>query len=90
MSPSASALIGLVNAYRWLVSPVLGTNCRYSPSCSEYAIEALRRHGAGRGLWMALRRVGALPSVGWARLRSGAAGYWRPLTAAVLRSFPPS
>jgi uncharacterized protein len=58
MNVAALALIGLVNAYRWLVSPVLGTNCRYSPSCSEYAIEALRRHGATRGAWVALCRVG--------------------------------
>lgn len=46
-----------VTGYRWFVSPILGTNCRYCPSCSEYAIEALRAHGAGRGAWLALRRL---------------------------------
>ncbi|HEX6013026.1 MAG TPA: membrane protein insertion efficiency factor YidD [Geminicoccaceae bacterium] len=55
--PIAGALVGLVTAYRWLVSPVLGANCRYAPSCSEYAVEALRQHGAVLGCWIALRRV---------------------------------
>ena len=45
MSPAARVLIVPVTLYRWLVSPVLGCNCRYCPSCSEYAIEALRRIG---------------------------------------------
>lgn len=58
MKLSATApLIGLVRAYKYLVSPYLGNRCRFDPSCSEYAIEALRRHGASRGLWLALRRV---------------------------------
>lgn len=57
MSPPARLLLVLVTAYRWLVSPVLGSNCRYCPSCSEYAIEALRRHGAVFGLWLTLRRM---------------------------------
>lgn len=57
MSIAARLLIVLVIGYRWIVSPVLGPNCRYCPSCSEYAIEALRRHGAARGTWLTLRRV---------------------------------
>ncbi len=52
----AQVLAGFVRAYRLLVSPLLGPNCRYCPSCSEYAIEALHRHGALRGGWLALRR----------------------------------
>jgi putative membrane protein insertion efficiency factor len=56
-SPATGALVVLLTAYRWFVSPVLGSNCRYAPSCSEYAVEALRRHGAVRGTWIALRRV---------------------------------
>jgi hypothetical protein len=56
-SPAARGLVVLVTAYRWLVSPVLGPSCRYHPSCSEYAIEALRAHGAARGGWLALRRI---------------------------------
>lgn len=57
MSPAARALVALVTAYRWLVSPVLGANCRFCPSCSVYAVEALRAHGAWRGGWLALRRL---------------------------------
>ncbi len=49
-------LAGFVQAYRVLLSPVLGANCRYFPSCSAYAVEALRRHGALRGGGLALRR----------------------------------
>ena len=51
-------LIGLVRAYQLLVSPWLGSRCRFAPSCSHYAIEALRRHGPLRGTWLALHRVG--------------------------------
>lgn len=51
-------LTGLLIAYRYAVSPMLGRNCRFYPSCSEYAVEALRRHGALRGTWLAMKRVG--------------------------------
>lgn len=51
-------LIGLVKLYRVAVSPWLGMNCRFQPSCSEYAIEALREHGLFRGSWLAARRIG--------------------------------
>ena len=46
-----------VRGYRWFVSPVLPMACRFSPSCSEYAEQALTRHGALRGGWLAARRV---------------------------------
>jgi len=55
-SPS-SPLIGMLRVYKYLISPYLGNRCRFEPSCSEYAVEALGRHGAWRGLWLALRRV---------------------------------
>lgn len=48
----------LVRGYRRAVSPLLGRNCRYLPSCSEYAQEAIGEHGALRGGWMAIRRIG--------------------------------
>ena len=53
-----TVLIALVRFYRYAISPMLGRNCRFHPTCSEYAIEALERHGALRGGWMAAKRVG--------------------------------
>jgi uncharacterized protein len=50
-------LVALLRAYQILLSPMLGQNCRFYPTCSNYAIEALRIHGAPRGSWLALRRV---------------------------------
>lgn len=50
-------LIGLVRAYQLTVSPMLGPTCRFYPSCSAYAVGALREHGAIRGTWLAVRRV---------------------------------
>jgi putative membrane protein insertion efficiency factor len=47
----------MVRGYRYAVSPFLGMNCRFVPTCSEYAVEALERHGALRGVWLAARRV---------------------------------
>jgi hypothetical protein len=47
----------LVLGYRYAVSPMLGQHCRFHPSCSSYALEALQRHGAARGGWFALRRL---------------------------------
>jgi putative membrane protein insertion efficiency factor len=54
----ARALVFLVRCYQVGLSPVLGGQCRYFPSCSAYAIEALQRHGAWRGAWLAARRIG--------------------------------
>ena len=53
----ARLLIGLISGYRRFVSPVLGPRCRFYPSCSAYALEAIRVHGAGRGSWLAVRRL---------------------------------
>jgi putative membrane protein insertion efficiency factor len=53
-----SLLLGLIGLYRYGISPMLGRNCRFHPSCSEYAMDAIRTHGALRGTWLALRRVG--------------------------------
>jgi putative membrane protein insertion efficiency factor len=50
-------LIWIVRAYRLVLSPMLGQNCRFYPSCSSYAIEALQTHGALRGSWLAARRL---------------------------------
>ena len=50
-------LIGLLKAYRAVISPLYGQVCRYHPSCSAYALEAVTEHGALRGSWLALRRL---------------------------------
>jgi uncharacterized protein len=50
-------LVCLLRGYQLLLSPMLGQNCRFYPSCSHYAIEALQTHGAARGSYLALRRV---------------------------------
>ena len=50
-------LVGLIQVYRYTLSPVLGRQCRFEPSCSVYALEALHTHGALRGSWLATCRV---------------------------------
>lgn len=50
-------MIALITAYRWTISPMLGNRCRFYPSCSEYSIDAIRQHGALRGVWLTLRRL---------------------------------
>jgi uncharacterized protein len=52
-----AALIALVKGYRLLLSPWLGTSCRFFPSCSVYSLQALERHGAGAGTYLTLARV---------------------------------
>ena len=47
----------LIRAYQLTVSPLLGARCRFYPSCSHYALEAIERHGVWRGSWLAVRRV---------------------------------
>ena len=54
----ARILLALVSAYRRLLSPLLGQRCRFAPSCSAYAAEAITVHGAARGSWLAVRRIG--------------------------------
>lgn len=54
---SAKILITFIRCYQWILSPILGANCRFHPTCSAYAVEALQLHGLGRGLWLSGRRV---------------------------------
>jgi putative membrane protein insertion efficiency factor len=58
--PSVGAwlLMTLINFYRRFISPLTGPHCRFYPSCSAYALEAVRTHGALRGSWLAVRRIG--------------------------------
>jgi putative membrane protein insertion efficiency factor len=50
-------LLALIGFYRYAISPLLGRRCRFFPSCSEYAAEAVEKHGAGKGGRLALQRV---------------------------------
>jgi len=54
----ARILIAVIRFYRSAISPWTPPACRFTPTCSAYAMEAVRRHGAGRGSWLALRRIG--------------------------------
>ena len=49
---------GALRGYQLAISPLLGPRCRHLPTCSEYADEALRKHGLGKGSWLALKRIG--------------------------------
>jgi putative membrane protein insertion efficiency factor len=53
----ARILIGLVRFYQLAISPWTPAACRFTPTCSAYAIDALREHGVVRGLWLAVRRI---------------------------------
>lgn len=50
-------MIGLVRVYQRFLSPLLGNNCRFTPSCSQYMIEAIQKYGALRGSWKGVRRI---------------------------------
>ena len=50
-------LIALIKAYKFFISPLLGSNCRFYPSCSSYSLEALQRHGAIVGSYLTLKRL---------------------------------
>jgi len=49
--------IFLIKLYQWIISPWLGPQCRFTPTCSQYAVEALKKHGLIKGLWLTIRRV---------------------------------
>lgn len=61
----------LVRAYQYAISPLLPPSCRYLPTCSQYTVEALRKHGALRGGWLAIKRI--------ARCRPGCPGGHDPV-----------
>ncbi len=49
--------IAIIKLYQLVISPLLGSSCRYIPTCSQYAIEALRKYGPLKGLWLTLKRI---------------------------------
>ncbi len=64
MTPLAFTLSLPVRAYRLLFSPWVGHGCRYQPTCSAYALEALEKHGGIKGSWLAIRRIGRCHPLG--------------------------
>lgn len=64
MSPAAWVLALPVRAYRLVASPWVGMHCRFQPTCSAYALEALEAHGALRGTFLILRRIGRCHPLG--------------------------
>lgn len=68
MSPLARAVIGLIKVYRHMISPLRLPSCRFTPTCSQYAVEALAEYGFWRGGWMSaarLARCGPWHPGGW-------------------------
>jgi putative membrane protein insertion efficiency factor len=49
--------IALIKIYQWVISPALGPKCRFTPTCSQYALEALRKYGPFKGGWLAFKRI---------------------------------
>lgn len=50
-------LIIPVRIYQWVISPMIGPSCRYTPTCSVYSVEALKKHGPFKGFWLATKRI---------------------------------
>lgn len=64
-------LIGFIKVYRLVLSPFIGQHCRFTPTCSEYAMQAIDEHGSVRGSWLAIRRL--------SRCHPFHAGGWDPV-----------
>jgi uncharacterized protein len=70
--PVAAALIVPIRFYRRFISPLFPPSCRFQPTCSQYAIEAIQTHGALKGFGLALRRLGRCHPISWL---GGSSGY---------------
>lgn len=53
----AAIMIGMIKLYQWTLSPLIGKACRYTPTCSNYGLEAIRKYGPFKGGWLTLKRV---------------------------------
>ncbi|MDP4148975.1 MAG: membrane protein insertion efficiency factor YidD [Bacteroidota bacterium] len=49
--------VALIKVYQWVISPAIGPRCRFAPSCSNYALEALKKYGLFKGLWLSAKRI---------------------------------
>ena len=57
-NPAQRTGVAVIRSYQKVISPLLGGNCRYYPSCSQYTVEAIELHGLAKGSWMGVRRIG--------------------------------
>jgi putative membrane protein insertion efficiency factor len=62
---AVALLAAPIHVYRWLLSPLMPPSCRFQPSCSAYALEALKEHGPAKGLALALRRLARCHPIAW-------------------------
>ncbi len=53
----ARFILGGIHFYRWIISPLIGNRCRFYPSCSQYALDAIEKHGAGYGCFLTVKRL---------------------------------
>lgn len=80
LKPLTWIMIGLVKFYQYVISPLMPANCRYQPTCSAYALEALTSHGPIKGGWLTVKRLGRCQPFG---------GYgFDPVPAAAHNSHP--
>jgi putative membrane protein insertion efficiency factor len=56
--------IGLIKIYQYFISPMTGASCRYTPTCSQYGVEAIRKHGAFKGGWLTIKRIASCNPLG--------------------------
>ncbi len=49
--------IVLIKLYQWVISPLLGPKCRFTPTCSQYSLEAFKKHGVFKGFWLSIKRI---------------------------------
>ncbi|MEO5683359.1 MAG: membrane protein insertion efficiency factor YidD [Chitinophagaceae bacterium] len=50
--------IALIKIYQWTISPILGAKCRFTPTCSNYSLEAFKKYGVFKGFWLTIKRIG--------------------------------
>lgn len=77
-----TALVAAIRGYQYAIRPLLGSNCRFYPSCSEYAREAIEQHGAALGSWLAAKRI--------AKCHPYHPGGYDPVPAAASHAPPPT
>lgn len=54
----STLFLGIIRLYQLLLSPLLGASCRFTPTCSQYGVEAIKKHGPFKGGWLTLKRIG--------------------------------